>query len=828
MATLKLAWRMLLRDWRAGELRVLALALVLAVASVASVGFFADRVRQALAREAQQLIGADLVVQGDRPVRSELRDELRRRGLRQAQSTGFVSMARKGENAQLAGVKGVSEGYPLRGRLRTAPQVNAPDAAATGIPAAGTVWVDERLAATLAARVGDAIELGNSSFKIGAILTLEPDRGASFFNIAPRLMLRDDEIAATGLVQPGSRIWYTLLASGEREPVAQFEAWLKPKLARGENLQSLENARPEIRASIDRSQQFIGLTALLAVILAAVAVGLSTRRYSQRHLDGYAVMRCFGASQSRLFALFACEFLLLGVAAAIVGGLAGYAAQYVIAAMVSGLMLVDLPQPTLLPALQGMLVGLALLLGFSLPPLLQLKNVPALRVIRREVGAPRQGALAGYAAGTLTIAGLLIWQAGDAKLGLIVLGGFALAGVVFAAFGYAALHGLGRFSGGGGLSWRYGLASLRRRAGANTVQILALSIGLAAILMLTFTRGDLLETWRSKVPPDAPNRFIVNIQPEQRPGVLDFFRTGKLSEPTVYPMIRGRYSAKNAQPVNENDFEDRARRLVEREFNLSYMAAQPAHNTVVSGRWFNDEDSKSGALSVEEGIAKTLGWKLGDVLTWQVAGRTFSAPITSLRKLDWDSMRVNFFVIATPGLLADFPASYVTSFHLPAGDSTFTSKLSQAFTNLTVVDMSAIMAQAQALIEQVVRAVQFVFLFALGAGVLVLYAALLATQDERMQEAAVMRALGASRAQVVAAQRAEFAALGIISGLLASAAAVAIGWAIAHFVFLFPYRMNGWIWLAGPALGLVCVGYNAWSGARAALSRPPILALREA
>jgi len=828
MATLGLAWRMLLRDWRAGELRVLALALVLAVASVASVGFFADRVRQALAREAQQLIGADLVVQGDRPVRGELRDELARRGLRQAQSVGFVSMARKGEAAQLAGVKGVSEGYPLRGRLRIAPQVNTPDAPATGIPAPGTVWVDERLAATLGARVGDAIELGNSLFKVGAILTMEPDRGASFFNIAPRLMLREDEVAATGLVQPGSRIWYTLLASGEREPVAQFEAWLKPKLARGENLQSLENARPEVRASIDRSQQFIGLTALLAVILAAVAVGLSTRRYSQRHLDGYAVMRCFGASQSRLFALFAWEFLLLGAAAAIVGGLAGYAAQYVIAAMVSGLMLVELPQPTLLPALQGMLVGMALLLGFSLPPLLQLKNVPALRVIRRDVGAPQQGALAGYAAGTLTIAGLLIWQAGDTKLGLIVLGGFILAGVVFAGFGYAALHGLARFSAGGGLSWRYGLASLRRRAGANTIQILALSLGLAAILMLTFTRGDLLETWRSKVPADAPNRFVVNIQPEQRAGVLEVFRDNKLAEPQVYPMIRGRYTAKNAQAVSESEFEDRARRLVEREFNLSYMAVKPAHNSIVAGRWFTDEDQKNGALSVEEGIAKTLGWKLGDVLGWQVAGRSFSAPITSVRKLDWDSMRVNFFVIATPGLLADFPASFVSSFHLPPGDSTFTSKLSQAYTNLTVVDMSAIMAQAQALIEQVVRAVQFVFLFALGAGVLVLYAALLATQDERMQEAAVMRALGASRAQVVAAQRAEFAALGIISGLLASAAAVAIGWAVAHFVFQFPYRMNGWIWLAGPALGLACVGYNAWSGARAALGRPPILALREA
>jgi putative ABC transport system permease protein len=564
------------------------------------------------------------------------------------------------------------------------------------------------------------------------------------------------------------------------------------------------------------------------VILAAVAVSLATRRYTRRHLDGYAVMRCLGATQRQLVRLFTLEFAVLGVIAAAAGCLAGYAAQFVIAAFVSDLMLVALPQPTLVPAVQGFLTGLALLLGFALPPLLQLKNVPALRVLRRDVGTPGQSALVAYGAGAAAIGALLVWQAGDARLGLIVLGGFAAGIVLFGAVALAALHAGAGLSGIAGPSWRYGLASLRRRARSNTVQIVALSLGLAAILLLTFTRGDLLDTWRAKTPPDAPNRFIVNIQPDQRAPLERFFAENGVAAPTTYPMVRGRYLALNGAPVDVDAYADRERRLVEREFNLSFMAERPGHNRQTAGAWFGAADLERGALSVEEGIARSLGWKLGDTLTWEVAGQRFSAPITGFRKLDWDSMRVNFFVIATPKLLEGFPASYVTSFHLPDAQASFVNRLAQRFPTMTVIDTSAILRQVQAMADKVIRAVQFVFLFALGAGVLVLYAALVATQDERVQEAAVMRALGASRAQVLAAQRAEFAALGLLAGLLAAVGATAIGYLIATRGLQFDYTVNPWVFLAGPLAGLACVGLNAWAGARAALSRPPILALREA
>jgi putative ABC transport system permease protein len=824
----KLAMRMLARDWRAGELRVLALALVVAVTSVTSVGFFADRIRQAILRDAHQLLGADVLLDADHPWSRDIPDEVRRRGLAFAEIMSFVSMARGDTATQLSGVKAVSEGYPLRGKMRIAPALNAEDEVTTKVPERGTVWVDERLAVALERKVGASLQLGESNLRIGAILTLEPDRNGSFFNIAPRLMMRIEDVPATGLVQPGSRIRYNLLAAGDRKPIQEFEAWVKGRLGRGETLQSLENASPNVRNSIERGEQFVGLTALLAVILAAVAVSLSTRRYTARHLNGFAVMRCFGATQSRLLALSAIEFVALGVLVSIFGCALGFGAQYVIAALVQQFVGTVLPTPSPVPALQGLLVGLALLLGFALPPLLQLKNVPALRVLRRDLGAPNEAASLAWGLGLVVIGALLVWQAGSVKLGLTVLAGFALSFALFGALAYASLRFAGRAGGGAGITWRYGMANLKRHARSNTIQVLALALGLTAVLMLSFTLDDLIATWQRKLPPDAPNRFIVNIQPGQVDEIGKLFREAGIATPAIYPMVRGRYVEHNGQPVNIEALEERERRAVEREFNLSYMESPQPYNSVVAGAWFSAADLRTGAFSVEEGMAKRRDWKLGDTLTWQVAGRNITAPITSIRKLDWDSMRVNFFVIATPSLLADAPASYISAFHLPEGRVPFANSISQRFPNLTLVDMSAIMRQAQLIIDQVVQAVRFVFLFALAAGVLVLYSALLATQDERAQESALMRALGASRQQILAAQRAEFLVLGLLSGLLAAAGATAIGWSVARFVFQFPFQMNAWVWIAGPVAGLLCVAWNARAGARAALNHPPLLILREA
>ena len=829
------AFRMLARDWRGGELRVLAAALVVAVASVTSVAFFADRVSRALVRDAHQLLGADLVLVSDHPWKTAISDELARRGLERADAITFISMSRAGEGdaarGQLAGVKAVSEKYPLRGKLRIAPAPNAPDAIANEGPQRGTVWIEERLITTLDAPVGSKLRLGSGTFEVAAVITLEPERSANFFNIAPRLIMNIADVQATQLVQTGSRVWYYLYAAGSGEAIAAFEAWAKQQLERGQRVENLENGRPEVRASIERAQRFLGLTALLAAILAGVAVALATRRFVERHLDGCAVMRCLGATQPRLLALYASEFLLLGIGACALGCAIGVAAQEGLAQVLGEVLRADLPPPSLLPAVQGFLVGLVLLLGFSLPPLVQLKNVPAVRVIRRESGAPKGGAIAAYAVGLATLAGLLVWQAGDVRLGAYVVGGFFAAVVGFAIVAWLGLRlvasaPLARRIGARNAALRYGLANLRRHSRGNAVQVASLALGLTAVLLLTFTRNDLVDAWRRSAPPDAPNRFLLGVQPEQLAPVKRFFSEHQIEVPDLYPMVRGRLTAVNGRKVSEADFsEERARRLVEREFNLSFTESAPAHNTISAGKWFAPDARE---VSVEEGIAKTLGWSLGDELTFTVGSESFGARVTSFRKLRWDSMKVNFFVIAPPKLLAGFPASYISAFRLPPGNEKRMLELSARYPNLTVVDVGAAVRQAQGVIDQVINAVQFVFLFALGAGLLVLYSALVATEDERRREAAVMRVHGASRKQVTGSQRVEFLAMGLLAGILATIGAAAIGQLLARRVFELDLPLSPELWIAGPLAGVALLSLNAWLSARKVLRASPALILRDA
>ena len=811
---------MLVRDWRAGELRVLALALVIAVASVTSVAFFADRIGQALVRDAHQLLGADLVLVSDHPWKAGIDFE----GLERAEALNFVSMAFRGEANNLAGVKAVTSNYPLRGRLRTAPAPGAPDAPAAQGPARGTVWLEERLVSALNAPVGAKVKLGRAELQVAAVLTLEPERSANFFNIAPRLMMNIDDVSATGLVQTGSRVWYYLYAAGPSERIRAFEASITSKLERGQRAENLETGRPELRASVERARRFLGLTALLAAILAGVAIALATRRFVERHLDGCAVMRCLGATQTQLVALYGAEFLLLGVAACLVGIVLGFVAQGAISAALAQLIRSELPPPGALPALQGFLVGLVLLLGFALPPLLQLKNVPAVRVIRRESGTPKGGTLAAYAVGLSALAGLLVWQAGDLKLGAYVVGGFAAALVAFFIVAWIALKFLTRLRLKNSML-RYGVANLRRHAKGNAVQVAGLAIGLTAVLLLSVTRNDLVAAWRRAAPPDAPNRFLVGVQPEQLAPLERFFAAHGVAVPDLYPMVRARVTAHNGRPVSEADYsEERARRLIEREFNLSYMTEPPAHNALGSGQWFNPDARE---ISVEEGIAGTLGWKLGDELSFSVGGESFSARITSLRRLRWDSMKVNFFVIAPPRLLEGYPTSFISAFRIEPGRERLVNELAASFPNVTVVDVAAALRQVQEVIDQLIKAVQFVFLFALGAGLLVLYSALIATEDERRREAAVMRVYGASRAQVTAAQRVEFLAMGAIAGILATLGAAAIGELLARRVFELDLPPSLALWLAGPLAGIALLSLNAWLSSRKVLRASPALTLRD-
>jgi len=825
---------MLRRDARAGELRLLVAALVVAVAALTAVGFFTDRVRQALEREASQLIGADLLLTADHPWPATLAEEAHGRGLAVAETQSFPSMVMYGDAVQLVGVKAVSEGYPLRGRLRTAPTPNAPDAVAMGIPARGAVWVDERLASILSLKIGDRIALGQVSLAVEAVLTQEPDRGVNFFSVAPRVMMNIADVAATGLIQIGSRVSYSLLLAGEMKPIAAYREHVAASLTRGERIEDARNARPEIRAALERAQRFLGLAALLTVVLATVSVALASRRYMQRHLDPCAVMRCLGATEGVLLRIHLAQFAVLGLLSATLGCVAGYLAHFALYAWLAPMLATDLPQPGLVPALQGVAIGLMLLLGFALPPLWQLKRVSTLRVLRREfsTGAlPPSRLLLGYLLGLAALAGLMFWVAGEWHLGAYVVGGFSGAMLFFALVARLAVR-LASLTRGGARSkqasvgWRYGLASLERRSLASVVQIVALALGFMALLLLTVTRNDLLDAWHRAIPPEAANRFVVNIQPGQLASVRQAFADAGISAEFA-PMVRGRLLKINGQNVGPGDYEDdRAQRLVEREFNLSYRNDLPSGNVVVGGKWFSPDDAGRGLASVEDGLAKTLGLKPGDRLEFVVAGESVRVEITSLRKLDWDSMRVNFFVLTPPGVLDEYPASWITSFYLSPEKAAFANRLVREFPNLTLIDVAAIVHQLQSIVDQVAQAVQFVFLFTLLAGVIVLYTALTSAADERRYELAVMRALGAQRRQLRQALLAEFAAIGGLAGLIAALGSLVVGQILANRAFQLEMSIDFSLPLVALIAGAALVAFAGWLAAARLIQVPPMEALR--
>jgi putative ABC transport system permease protein len=826
MKRIPIAMRMLRRNWSAGELRVLLLALFIAVASVTTVGFFADRVQGALDRQANELLGGDLVLIADKPIAPEFAQAARGAGLASAQTRTFPSMVSGTGGVNLAEIKAVTEGFPLRGRIRTATAVGAEEREVEGGPAPGTVWIAAALAGRINARVGETLQVGRAPLVIAAVITREPDSVLDYFGIAPRVLMNETDIAATGLVQVGSRMTYRLLVAGDEKSVAKYRTEMTPKLGRGQRLEGVRDARSEVRVALERAQRFLGLASLLSVVLASVAVALAARRFSARQIDAAAMMRCLGATQADLLAIHGWQFVVLGLIACALGSAAGYAAQSVLSQWLSAFFTVALPLPGPLPGVRGAVIGFVLLLGFTLPPLLRLRNVSTLRVLRRDLAPAEPLSLAAFLLGLAALSALIIWQAGDMKLGAIALGGFALALLVAAGLGYVLIRLVAQARGVAQGPWRYGLANLRRRTGASLVQIMALGLGLMAMLMLTLVRTELITKWQQSMPADMPNRFAINIQSDQLPEVKAYFGELGMVTPDLYPMVRGRLAAIGDKPVAQSQFEDeRAKRLVEREFNLSWAQTIRPDNRVVGGEFWKPGPT-APQFSVEEGIAKSLGMKVGDTLTFDVAGSRFTAPVTSLRKVDWDSFKPNFFVIASPALLQGYPASWITSFHLPAGREDVVAGLVQRFPNVSVIDLSAMMVQFQRITDQVSRAVEFVFLFAIAAGLIVLFAAITSTQDERIFEGAILRTLGASRRQLMILQLAEFLTIGLLAGAIASAGAVGLAMVLSDRVLQVPYEFHWQLPLMGILIGGVGVAIAGLLGTRRAVSSPPLQTIR--
>ena len=831
----RLGWRTLWRDLRSGDLRLVIVAVVLAVAALTAVGFFADRLKGGLQRDALQLLGGDAVVSSDNVTAPAMLDKANALGLSVVRTLGFPTMARaddkQGGAAKLVALKVVEPGYPLRGSLRIASAADAPDAATRNIPQPGEAWVDPSLLESIGLKVGDTLLLGDTRLTIASVIIAEPDRGAGFMNFAPRVMIHRADVAATGLIQPASRISYRMAVAGNDASVKVFVDWASAQIkageVRGARVESLQSGRPEMSQTLDRAEKFLSLVALLAALLSAVAVALAARAFAASHLNDCAMLRVLGLSQRTIASSYAFEFALVGVFASGLGVVLGYVVHYLFVLLLAGLVDASLPSATLWPVLLGMGMGLTLLMAFGLPPVLQLAQVPPLRVIRRDVGNLRPASLGVLGVGVAGFAALLLAASSDIKLGLIAVGGFAAAVVVFAALSWVAVKLL-RKSVNETTAPRWLVLATRQisaRPAYTVVQVSALAVGLLALILLVLLRTDLIGSWRKATPPDAPNRFVINVMPEQSQAFQAALKTAGVQRFDWYPMIRGRLVAVNGRSITPEDFtDDRAKRMVDREFNLSHSATMPANNALLEGQWVPEEP---GAASVEEGIAKTLGLKMGDTLRFDIGGVQSETRITSMRKVDWGSMRANFYVMFPVSTLQDVPSTYMGAFKAPATKG-FDNALVRQFPNVTNVDMTTTINQVQRVLDQVIGAVEFLFGFTLAAGLVVLFAAVTATREERAKEYAVMRAVGAQGKLLRQVQRAELAGVGVLAGFLASIVAAIVGWALARFVFDFEWTVSLWVPLAGAMAGAVLALAAGWWGLRDVLRRPVMETLRRA
>ena len=839
----QLGWRNLWRDLRSGELNLLVVSVVLAVAALSAVGFFSDRLQAGLWRDARQLIGGDAVVVSDKPSAENFLQKAKEFGLKTNQTLSFPSMARaddaQGGETKLVALKAVSEGYPLRGQLTLLSNSGSdasgkPTSQVTRqVPTSGQAWVDPAMLDVLNLKLGDKLWLGDKSFQISALIDREPDRGAGFMNFAPRVMVNQSDIPATGLIQPASRLSYRMAVAGDESQanVQKFITWAREEVAkpevRGVQVESMESGRPEMRQTLDRAEKFLNLVALLAALLCAVAVALAARTFAAKHLDACALLRVLGQSQKTLSIAYAFEFITAGLVASLLGLMVGYGVHHAFVWLLAGLVDAQLPPASGAPALLGLGMGLTLLLAFGLPPVLQLAQVPALRVIRRDMGGLQPASVGVLIAGLLGFAGALMWASRDVKLGLMTVGGFAIATLLFAGATWLALKLLRNWVPSDATP-RWLLLATRQvmaRPVYAVLQVSALSVGLLALVLLVLLRTDLISSWRKATPVNAPDRFVINVQPDQTEAFQKSLQQTGVQNYDWYPMIRGRLVAINGKTVSPQDYtEERAKRLVDREFNLSSRAAQPEHNEVVQGVW---QDNEKDAVSVEVGIAQTLGLKMGDRLQFDIGGVVSEGRITSLRKVDWGSMRANFFVIYPVDNLPNVPLSYMAAFKTPDVPS-FERNLLQQFPNVTSVDLRASFTQIQKVLDQVIRAVEFLFAFTLLAGLLVLMAAVTSTREERKREFAIMRALGATGRLLSQVQTAELMGVGLLAGFLASLVAELVGWGLAHFVFEFEWTASLWVPVAGALTGALLAWLAGWWGLAEVLRQPVSQTLRQA
>lgn len=841
MRSVLLGLRLLRRDWRAGELAVLVFALLLAVAASTAVGMFSERLQRALVEQAAELLGADLVVASHQPLPAEWWQQADALGLRKTQVLEFPSMAVVGEQFLLVSVKAVEQGYPLRGALRTALAEVGPDAPADGIPAMGEAWVDARVLTELGIALdGEEIpslrrdvtsnvplppvrqyrvELGQLHLKITRLLTHEPDRRPDFYSLSPRLLMNAADLPASALIQPGSRVHYHGLFAGQNR--AAFRNWLQTRLNTGQRLLDVDQERPDLGNALARAERYLGLTAAVVALLSGVAVAVATRRYARRHYDTVAMLRCLGAQRREVRLIVASQLLVAGLLAASLGVIFGWLAQEGLLFMLQALLPIAPSAFGFGQALWGAGSGLLVLAGFAWPALLQLERLTPLRVLRRDLEPPSPSAwLVGLA--MLAVAALLVWPyAGDGVTAALLLTSIAVLVLVVAGLAWSLLV-LSLSWRPADLSWRFALRNLNHHPGRSLAQTVAFAIALAAMAVSLVVRNDLLDDWRNRLDAQAPNYFLVNLFEADRARLEQKLANAGVGSSRLYPVVRGRLTQINGRPAQSfADKDSQGEQALNRELNLTWTAELPVGNHILVGEW------GTPGVSLEQKLAESLHLSVGDKLTFSIADRPLEATVSSLRALRWDSMTPNFYAIFPPGVLQDFPYSYLTSFYVSSERRAVLTGLVREFPSVTLLDVDQLLRQVQTVLKQVTLAVDSVLVFALAAGVAVLWATVLTQVEERLQEDALLRALGAERRLLRRSRRLEFALLGALAGLLAVIVAEALVWALYRQVLHMAFAFHGRLWLGLPVLGALLVAVCGLALTRRAVLLSPLTVLRE-
>lgn len=821
-----LAWTQTLSLWRAGALRVLVFALVLAVAAITAVGFFTQRVETALNQQGSLLLGGDIAISSDHPIADTFEKSAISQGIRTVKTYEFASMVVFGAANQLAEIKVVGPGFPLRGDLTVGQKVDETGKVVKSMPNIGEVWLEPRLINLLNVKVGDVVEVGERKLRIGKILIREPSRGGDMFSFAPRLMMNAADLPSTKLIQFGSRVKYQLLLASDPQKISKYYQQTRPQLSRGEKIEDVRNARPEIKLALDKAQQFLGLSAMVSVILAMVAMLLSSLPYIKQSLDTFALMRCFGASQNTVLQVLTIQTLIIAFFSALLGVALGFIGQFGLAKLAGSLFLDALPPVSSAPVFVGIVASIAMMFAVVLPHAWQMRNLTAMNILRRETLKQASSAQAKFLPAALVMCAMIFWQAHDAKLAFSTILALLLLCVSIVGFSYVLVNLANRLFNLSSKSQtindiKLGVLGLKRRFGLSTVQMIGFSMGLMVLMLLALIRGDLIRNWQASLPLDAPNRFVINIQPAQINGIKQFFEKQKINDVTIFPMVRGRLISKNGQDIAQTQWKDeRAKHLAEREFNLSWASTMQSDNKLLSGHWWTPQEHGKPYISLEQDLAKTLGIQLGDKLVFDIAGSPLTLTVTSLRKVDWDSMRVNFFAVTPPCVLDQYAANYISSFHLPMGADMPLNQLVREYPNFTVIDIAALMQQVRGIMQKMSSTIEYVFSFSLIAGLAVLYAALVATREERITEATLMRVFGASRRQVGIAYVAEFACIGLIAAFVAAVAANLLAYYMSEHILNIPFQLNARLAISTMLIAATVIPLVAWLGLRGFLNVP--------